>query len=205
MDTDWIARGIAVASLLVAIVGTGIRIVSLRRSATRQRPSLTGYMDHWMVVYGLDSKAHYLLLELNISNLSDVANSVVEYGLELGPPYNTSTRPVHYSETPLNETVLMPSPGSEIRPGPLALKGIRLDFLSTPVNIPAHESRAGWVGFPLPHVPAEVAKGVPFFLWAVVSEGKPIVLEIDLTESGYEVIQGVSPGNGNAEHDGAMD
>ena len=204
MDTDWIARGIAVASLLVAIVGTGVTIVSLRRSANRQRPSLTGHMAHWMVAYGLDIKADYLLIEINVSNLSDVANSVVEYGLALGPPYNTSTRPVHYSETPLSETILMPSPGSEIRPGPLALKDIHLDFLSNPVNIPAHESRAGWVGFPLPNIPAEVVKGVPFFLWAVVSEGQPIVLDIDLSDSDSEVIQGVSPENGSSEQEGAL-
>ena len=179
-------------------------MVSLRRSVTRQRPNLLGDMVHWMIVYGLDERAHYLLIEINISNLSDVANSVVEYGLVLGPPYNTSTRPIHHSMTLLNETVLEHSPGSEIRSEPLALKGIHLDFLSNPVNIPAHESRIGWVGFPLPSVPAEVAKGVPFFLWAVANEGKPLMLEIDLSESDYEVIQGTSPQNGKPGKEGAL-
>ena len=205
MDVDWIARGTAIVGLLVSIVGTMTIVVSLRRSATRQKPKLFGQMSHWMVVYGLASKADYLLIEINIANLSDMANSVVEYGLELGPPYNTSTRPIHHSKTRFNETVLEPGPGSKIRPKPLALKDIRLEFLSNPVNIPAHETRAGWIGFPLPSVPREVVKGVPFFLWAVASEGKPWVLEIELSESSYEVVQGVSPENGEKEREETLD
>ena len=197
MDVDWIARGIAAVGLLVAIVGAGTGVASLRRSARRQRPNLVGKMAHWMLVYGQEHKAQYLLLEVGISNLSDAASSVVEYGLVLGPPYNTSTRPIHHSETPVGETVLEPAPGSDIHPEPFALKGMRLEFLSNPVNIPAHETRIGWVGFPLPAVPAEVAKGVPFFLCAVASEGTPLVLEIDLSETDSEVIQGVPSENGN--------
>ena len=151
-----------------------------------------------MLVYSLDNKADYLLLEIDVTNLSDVANSVVEYGLLLGAPYNTSTRPIHYSKNSADDTVLEYSPGSEIRPEPIALEGTRLEFLSNPVNIPAHETRAGWVGFPLPSVPAEVAHGIPFLLWVVASEGDPFVLEVDLAERDYEVVQGGVPGNRNA-------
>lgn len=204
MDVDWVARGIAIVSLLVAIVGTGARVVSMRRSATRQRPNLQGDMAYWMLVFGPDNKAHYLLIQVNISNLSDIANSVVEYGLVLGPPYNTSTRPIHHSKTSFDETILEYGPGSEIRPEPLALKDIQLEFLSNPANIPAHETRSGWVGFPLPSVPAEVVKGVPFFIWVVASEGKPIVLEIDLSESSYDVIQGVPPGDIKTENEDSL-
>ena len=204
MDVDWIARGIAIVSLLIAIVGTGARVVSMIRSATRERPNLQGDMAYWMLVYGLDKKAHYLLIEVNISNLSDMANSVVEYGLLLGPPYNTSTLPIQHSKTSSGETVLECGPGSEIRPEPLALKDIQLEFLSNPVNIPAHETRLGWVGFPLPSVPAEVAKGIPFLIWIVASEGKPLVLEIDLSDSSSEVIQGVSPGSTKTENEGSL-
>lgn len=197
MDVDWVARGIAIAGFLVAAIGVGAGVVSLRRSITRQRPNLAIDAARWMLVYGLDIRVHYLLVEINISNLSDVSNSILEYGLVLGPPYSTSVQPIHYSETRLGETILEYSPGSRFRPDPLALKDIHLDFLSNPANVPPHESRSGWVGFPLPSVPAEIAKGVPFFLWVIASEGDPMSLRIDLSDPNSEVIRGASPENGD--------
>lgn len=192
MDVDWIARAIAIVGLIVAIVGAGARVFSLRRSASRQRPNLLGDIAHCMFSYGSDDRAQYLSIEIAISNLSDVANSIVEYGLLIGPPYNTSTRPIHHSENALGETILEYGPGSEIRPKPLALKGIKLDFLSNPLNLPAHESRIGWVGFPLPGVPADVAKAVIYVIWIVASEGEPLMLTVDSSNFDYEVIGCVS-------------
>ncbi len=166
--------------------------MSLRRSASRQRPNLQGDVAHCMFSYATDDRAQYLSIEIAISNLSDVANSVVEYGLLIGAPYNTSVRPIHFSETPFGETVLEPGPGSEIRPDPLAIKGVKLEFLSNPLNLPAHESRIGWVGFPLPDIPADVAKAVIYGLWIVASEGDPLLLPIDSSTFDYEVIGCVS-------------
>lgn len=194
MDVDWIARGLAGASLLIAIVGTSLKVGAMFRSLTRQRPKLTGTIANCLLTYGLGERADYLSIEISISNLSDTPNSVVEYGLVLGPPYNTSTRPINYRETTLGETILEHSPGSDIRPEPLALKGMQLEFLSNPVNLPAHETRIGWVGFPLPSVPAEVAKGIPMVLWAIAVEGEPLVLGVDLTEFVFERIPGGLPG-----------
>ena len=87
-----------------------------------------------MLVYGQEhKKAQYLLLEVGISNLSDAANSVVEYGLVLGPPYNTSTRPIHHSETPVGETVLEPAPGLIV---PVAPAGCQTALRIAPCSLP---------------------------------------------------------------------
>ena len=193
MDVDWIARGIALTSLLVSIVALVVRIASLRRTSARQKPRIVVEMLRWMFVYGKHGKADFLLIEIRASNGSDLANSIVEYGLVIGPPYRDSIGPVHYSKTQAGETVLDPTPGSRFRPDPLALKGISLDFLSNPANLPPHESRIGWVAFPLPSIPVEIAKGVPFLLWTVLGEGDPVVTQVDLSTGDSVVIDGTEP------------
>ena len=159
MEPDWIARGIAGISLLIASINTAIVIITLRRSSARQQPNLVAQIIRWSIVYSAGGTADYLLLEVTISNLSDVGNSVVGYGLAVGPPYNDSTGPVEYNQTPLGETVLLPSAGSTFTPDPLALRKMRLKHLSNPVNVPPHESNIGWISFPLPSVPPHLVKG----------------------------------------------
>lgn len=195
MEPDNVARVLGAIGIFLGLVGTCIAVLTFLRIVRRQRPNLAVETAHWIIAYGLERKADYLLFEVAATNRSDVGNTILEYGLVIGRPYNTSTRPIHFSETALGETILEPAPGSPFSPGRIALKNVRLDHLANPVNLPPHEARIGWVGFPLPSIQAENVQGVDYWLWVVTGEGRPVVLEVDLRTAEWTKMHGEVPPN----------
>lgn len=179
-----------IAGVVSGGLGLLVALIAFWRTMKRESPQLASGIGGVLIVYNLQGDADYLLCDLTFSNLSDSGNSIIEYGLSLGPPYEASTRPVHYGETVFGESVLEPALGSPFSPDKLALKEKQLEWLSNPVNLLPHESRIGYVGFPLPSIPKDIVKGVPFVLWIVPSEGKPISIHVDLRTMQWTAIEG---------------
>ena len=139
MEPDIVARALGVIGIFIGLVGTCIAVLTYLRTFRRQRrPNLAVETAHWIITYGLEGNADYRLFEVTATNRSDVGNTILEYGLVIGHPYNTSTRPVYYSETALGETILEAAPGSTFSPGRIALNNVPLDHLANPVNLPPH-------------------------------------------------------------------
>ena len=182
-----------VISLSAIILSAG----ALWRTVRRQRPRLEGILGDVSLVYGADESTEFLLTHLTLMNQSDVGTSIVEYGLILGPPYNNSTMPIYYSETDLGESILEAPSGSPFGPKRLALYETHLEWLANPVNIPPHESRSGWIGFPLPSVPKDIVKGVPYEFYIRSSEGESTLVDLDLNEKEWHSEQSHAPQDPN--------
>jgi len=109
---------------------------SFARTMKRQRPRFRVTTSMPGILYGEDEKAEFLVIDTTISNLSDVANSIVEYGLIIGHPYSLSTEPIHYSENEVGESVFETADMTK----KLAVKNTKFDWLETPVNLASHSS-----------------------------------------------------------------
>ena len=88
---------------VVGFVGGILGIVAFFRAVNRQRPRFNLSADSPVIIYGAEDKAEFLVFDATISNLSDLPNSIVEYGLIVGQPYSLSTTPIRYSETEFGE------------------------------------------------------------------------------------------------------
>jgi len=150
------------------------------------------------ILYGEDDKAEFFVLDTTISNLSDVANSIVEYGLIIGHPYSVSTEPIHYSENELGESIL--ETADMIKR--LAVKNTKFDWLETPLNLPSHSSASGFIGFPLPSIPRSVVKSIEYALIIMPSEGQTSLIPLILDDYDWKIAQhtitrhdSISPGN----------
>jgi hypothetical protein len=175
-------------TILAAIVGTTggiLGAVSFTRTIRRQRPRFHVTIDRPGILYGEDEKAEFLVIDMTISNLSDVANSVVEYGLIIGHPYSLSTEPIHYSENDLGESVLE-TPDMTKR---LAVKNTNFDWLETPVNLSSHSAASGFIGFPLPSIPRNVVKSIEYALVIMPSEGQPSLIPLIMDSYEWRIAQ----------------
>ena len=162
---------------IIGAVGGVLGVISFFRTVRRQHPRFSVRTDSPFLVYGQDEKAEFLVFAATVSNLSDVANSVVEYSLIIGHPYISSKAPIHYSETELGESILETADMSKR----LAVKKVRFNWLETPVNIPAHNSVSGYIGFALPSIPKAIVPEVEYALVVMPSEGhsylEPLILD----------------------------
>lgn len=175
-------------TILASVIGTlgGILgILSLSRTIKRQRPRFRVTTDMPGILYGEDEKAEFLVIDATISNLSDVANSIVEYGLIIGHPYSISTEPIHYSENEVGESVLETADMTK----KLAVKNTKFDWLETPVNLSSHSSVGGFIGFPLPSIPRNVVKSIEYALVIMPSEGQPSLIPLILDLYDWKVAQ----------------
>lgn len=166
----------AIPASIIGTIGGILGIFSFARSIRRQRARFNIKIGRPGILYGEVDKAEFLVVDTTISNLSDVANSIVEYGLIIGHPYSISTEPIHYSENKLGESVLETADMSKR----LAIKKTRLDWLETPVNLSPHSSASGFIGFPLPSIPRKIVKSIYYTLIIIPSEGPPSLLPLGL-------------------------
>jgi len=163
---------------VIGFVGGILGIISFFRTIKRQRPRFSITTGSPVLLYGAAEKAEFLVFDATISNLSDVANSIVEYGLIIGHPYSVSQTPIRYSETQLGESILE----TEDMTKKLAVKRMRFNWLATPVNLSPHSSANGFIGFPLPSIPRNVVKTVEYALIVIPSEGQPALIPLVLGE-----------------------
>jgi hypothetical protein len=166
----------AILASIIGTVGGILGVFSFARTIKRQRPRFNIKIDRPGILYGEVNKAEFLVIDTTISNLSDIANSIVEYGLIIGHPYSVSTEPIHYSENKLGESILETADMSKR----LAVKRTRFDWLETPVNLSPHSSASGFIGFPLPSIPRTIVKSIDYTLIIIPSEGPPSLLPLGL-------------------------
>lgn len=188
---------IILASIIGAVGGV-LGVISFFRTVRRQRPRFSITTESPVLVYGQDEKAEFLVFDATISNLSDMANSVVEYGLIIGHPYSISTIPIHYSETELGESILETADMSKR----LAVKRTRFNWLGTPVNLPAHSSASGFIGFPLPSIPRDIVKAVEYALVVMPSEGQPSLEPLVLDMYDWQTARYPDSGHGVTDSNG---
>jgi hypothetical protein len=167
---------LAILASIIGTVGGILGVFSFARTMKRQRPRFNIKIDRPGILYGEANKAEFLVIDTTISNLSDVANSIVEYGLVIGHPYSVSTEPIHYSENKLGESILETADMSKR----LAVKRTSFDWLETPVNLSPHSSASGFIGFPLPSIPRKIVKSIAYTLIIIPSEGPPALLPLGL-------------------------
>ena len=117
--------------------------------------------------------------------MSDMSNSIVEYGLIVGHPYSVSRIPIHYSETKLGESILE----AEDMQKRLAVKKTRFDWLVTPVNLLPYSSASGFIGFPLPSIPRSIVKNAEYALIVMPSEGQPALIPLILREYDWKTTE----------------
>ena len=175
----------AILASIVGTVGGILGVFSFARTMKRQRPRFSITIDRPGILYGEHNKAEFLVIDTTISNLSDVANSIVEYGLIIGRPYSVSTEPIHYSENELGESIIETADMSKR----LAVKRTRFDWLETPVNLSPHSSASGFIGFPLPSIPRKVVKSIDYTLIIIPSEGPPSLIPLVLDIFDWKIAQ----------------
>jgi len=159
---------------IIGAVGGGLGIFSFARNMKRQQPDFRIKTDNPGILYGEGNRAEFLVVDTSISNRSDIANSIVEYGLIIGRPYLDSVPPIHYSINNLGESVLETVDMAKR----LAVKETQFDWLETPVNLNPHCSASGFIGFPLPSIPRDIVKAIDYTIIIVPSEGKPLLLPL---------------------------
>ena len=172
------------ASVIGTLGGT-LGVFSFLRTIKRQRPRFRVTTNMPWILYGEEEKAEFLGIDTTITNLSDVANSIVEYGLIIGYPYSISTEPIHYSENEVGESVLETADMTKR----LAVKNTKFDWLETPVNLAPHSSASGFIGFPIPSIPRNIVKSIEHALIIMPSEGQPSLIPLILDTYDWRVAQ----------------
>ena len=163
-----------ILGVIVGTVGGILGAVSFTRTIRRQRPRFDVTFKEPGTLYGEDEKAEFVVIYTTISNVSDVANSIVEYGLIIGHPYSLSTEPLHYSYNSLGESVLETTDMAKR----LAVQNTKFKWLETPVNLSSHKSTSGVIGFPLPSIPRNLVKAIEYALVIIPSEGQPSLIPL---------------------------
>jgi hypothetical protein len=179
-----------ILATILGIIGGLLGIFSFIRVVKRQNPKFNITTKSPAIIFGSKEKAEFLIFEATISNLSDLANSCIEYGLIISHPYSISTPPIHCYETRYGKSVLETEDGQKKH----AIKGKKIKWISTPANLAAHTTDSGFIGFPLPSIPIDIVKAVEYTLIVMPSEGQPQLIPFFLNDLIWETSEEISIG-----------